>query len=304
MISKAKSCPGGTALFQYVVNDKKGYELMRNNLSGLTPKDMYSNMAIIQNQNLRCKNNTFSIVLSPTIEDGKKLSDQQLKEVTKDFLKEMNLKSSQFIAFIHDEKDHKHIHIILNRVNLDGSLINDSFISKRAQQTAHKIAQKHQLISAKDLKKAKEKKQKEASKDVIKQIRNANRLVMNTKPKNLLEYMEKMKHNGVEVKPTINKQGNIQGFQFIHIATGTNLKASQVDRKLKLNKLFSTDSYNRPLPKTLDESIEISTSNESEFKKCCLNINLLSALLREIGSGYENDDLDSKDKRRRKGRKR
>ena len=38
MISKAKSCPGGTALFNYVINDLKGYELLRNGLSGITTK--------------------------------------------------------------------------------------------------------------------------------------------------------------------------------------------------------------------------------------------------------------------------
>ncbi|WP_218599183.1 relaxase/mobilization nuclease domain-containing protein [Polaribacter sp. NJDZ03] len=145
MISKAKSCPGGTALFNYVVNDNKGYELLRNNISGVTPKEMFSDMSILQQQNLRCKNNTISIILSPTINDSIKMTNEQLKTLTKDFLKEMDLdpKTNQFIAFVHTEKEHKHIHLILNRVKPDGTLIKDNFISKKAQFVAHEMALKH-----------------------------------------------------------------------------------------------------------------------------------------------------------------
>ena len=106
MISKAKACPGGTALFLYVVNEKKGYELFRNGLSGETPKDLYSEMAIIQRQNLRCKNNTISIVLSPTIKDGQSISDEKLKQLTQDFLTKMDLDPlrNQFIAYVAHRK--------------------------------------------------------------------------------------------------------------------------------------------------------------------------------------------------------
>lgn len=70
----------------------------------------------------------------------------------------MNLdpKTNQFIAFVHTEKDHKHVHLLLNRVKSDGSLIKDSFISKNAQSAAHRIAIKHGFTSAKEIKEAKE----------------------------------------------------------------------------------------------------------------------------------------------------
>ena len=36
MIGKAKSCVGGFSLFNYVIDDEKGIELLRNNLCGET----------------------------------------------------------------------------------------------------------------------------------------------------------------------------------------------------------------------------------------------------------------------------
>lgn len=305
MISKAKSCPGGTALFNYVVNEKKGYELMRNNLSGTTPKEMYLNMSVIQDQNLRCTNNTISMVLSPTIEDSERMSDEKLRKLTEDYLEEMKLnpRTNQYIAYVHTEKKHKHVHIILNRVKYDGSLIKDSFIGKDAQYAAHKIALKHNMISIRNLINEKEQKQKNENKAIIKEIRDANYRVLASKPKNLEDYIHKMKNYGIEVKPTINKQGNIQGFRFIHEATGTNLKASQVDRNLKLNKLFDTDSYSRSFPKTISETLEPPNTNNEEFKSCLVQNNLLISLLSKIGHQNQDDLQERKNKNSKKKRK-
>ncbi|MGJ8744423.1 relaxase/mobilization nuclease domain-containing protein [Polaribacter sp.] len=240
MISKAKSCTGGTALFNYVVNENKGYELLRNNISGMTPKEMFSDFSILQQQNLRCKNNTISIVLSPTINDSIKMTNEQLKILTKDFLKEMDLdpKTNQFIAFVHTEKKHKHVHIILNRVKTDGTLIRDNFISKKAQFVAHEVAIRHGWTSAKELKIKKEQERKLFYKEVRIAIKKAHYLVLRMKPKNLQAYQIEMAKLGIKVNPTINKQGNIQGFRFVHEVSGTDLKASEVDRNLKLNQLF------------------------------------------------------------------
>tara|TARA_R110002012_G_scaffold279098_1_gene467003 strand:+ start:4085 stop:4984 length:900 start_codon:yes stop_codon:yes gene_type:complete len=294
MISKAKSCPGGTALFNYVINDLKGYELLRNGLSGITPKELYSDMSIIQKQNLRCSNNTISIVLSPTIEDGSRMTSDQLKELTAGFLKELELDpgASQFIAFVHTEKEHKHVHILLNRVKQDGTLINDSFISKKAQAAAHRIALAQGLNSAKDLKEAKEQERKNANKEVKNIIRKAHTLVLKKKPKNLKVYQNEMAKFGIQVLPTINKQGKIQGFRFIHQETGTNLKASEVDRNLGLNKLFANEIPSAEKALEKDQLVQANSLNTSALSS------VLSQLAFDAG---EIPDENSKRNRKRKG---
>ncbi len=297
MISKAKSCPGGTALFNYVVNEQKGYELFRNGLSGITPKELYSDMSIIQNQNLKCKNNTFSIVLSPSIKDGNQMSNNQLKNLTENFLKELDLdpKQRQFIAFAHTEKDHKHVHILMNRVKANGKLLKDNFISKYAQEAAHKAALAYGLTSAKDLKEVAEKKRKNSNREVKNIIKKASYLVLKAKPKNLKIYQTEMAKRGIQVLPTINKQGNIQGFRFIHDATGTNLKASEVDRNMKLNEVFTSESPDRD--KDLDQ--------EQLLQDHSLNTEKFTSLLSKLGNYVdETPDENSKNKRKRNSRNR
>jgi len=290
MISKAKSCPGGTALFNYVVNEKKGYELLRNDLSGTTPKEIYSDMLVIQQQNLRCSNNTISIVLSPTVFDGKRMSDNQLRELTKDFLTTLNLdpKVNQYIAFVHTEKEHKHIHILMNRVRTDGTLIKDNFISKKAQAAAHEVAVKYNLTSAKDLKERKELKTKLTNIDIKKTIKNAHFDVLKTKPNDLKIYQERMLKIGVQVLPTINKQGNIQGYRFLHEPSGINLKASEVDRNLKLNELFRNE-------KNIELDLDF---KETPFQDWKINSELLNSLFSLLSIEIADDTDDNLKKKK------
>ncbi|MDR2221119.1 MAG: relaxase/mobilization nuclease domain-containing protein [Flavobacteriaceae bacterium] len=247
MIAKAKTCIGGTALFNYVINPNKGYELVRNNLSGETPKDMFQTMQILQNQNSRCKNNTISVVISPTIEDSKKMTDKDLNNLVNDFLIGLKLdpKSAQYIAYIHTEKEHKHVHILANRIDENGKALKDNYIGFQAQRIAHEIALKYGWTSIRQENENKKEQVKANQKQVAEMIKEAHYLVLKEHPKSLQRYIDMMRMHQIEVKPSINKQGNIQGYRFIHLPTGTNLKASEVDRNLKLNELFENNTPKR-----------------------------------------------------------
>lgn len=268
MIAKVSSCKGGTALFGYVVNDKKGFELDRNFLSGQTPKEMFDEMKIIQNQNHRCVNNTFSMVISPSVKDGKKLSNEDLKNITHDFLELMNKSPirNQYIAFVHTEKDHKHIHIIMNRIQENGKPMNDKFIGKKAQHAIDQVAQKYGLESAKQIMNERLNKEKELSKEERYQIKDLHQEVMKTKPKDFEKYQKAMKSKGIEVVPTINKQGKIQGFRFNNLKTGNSFKASQIDRNLNLNQLLKGDKSTE-LSKPFDADKLISTIKPMKVAK-------------------------------------
>ena len=61
----------------------------------------------------------------------------------------MDLKEHQAIGFIHSDKEHRHLHLVINRVNNHTlKLYNDSFISKRTQKVADEIAREMGLIRA------------------------------------------------------------------------------------------------------------------------------------------------------------
>lgn len=267
MISKAKACIGGSALMGYVVNEKKGYELERNNISGENPSELFSSMQIIQNQNLRCKNNTISLVLSPEKEDGHKLTNEQWKLLARSLLQSLDIKvdDAQFISFIHTEKEHKHMHIILNRVTDDGSLIKDHFIGKRVQHIAHRLAKEMDLISAMEVRETNKNSKKELLKDFRSSFRASHMEVKKQYPLNIEEYTELMKKQGFTLIPSINKQGDVQGYKVQNVK-GDLLKLSEIDRTIKLDEPFfntmirDRQEVNQPL------SLEKTAERRSSYK--------------------------------------
>ena len=248
MIGKAKSCIGGFSLFNYVFDDKKGIEIMRNNLCGETPIELFQEMKILQNLNQKATNKLFSMVLSPHVNDGENLTKKQLENITKEFLKdlEIDLEKSQFIAFLHTEKRHRHIHILLNRVDENGKLFQDHHIGKKAQWSAHRIAEKNGLISAKQMRIDKIKASEDVksdSKNLRKEIYQKHLNVMESKPLTMEKYLSEMLKQNVKFIPTINKQGELQGFRVRNMENQTEMKASDVHRNMGLKNLLDSGLF-------------------------------------------------------------
>jgi len=196
------------------------------------------------------------------------MSDRDLRVLAVEFLLGLQIDptKAQFIAFVHTEKEHKHIHIIANRIDENGKALKDNYIGFEAQRVAHEIALKYGWTSIRQ--ENENKKQRANNTNLIAKntIKTAHREVLRQKPKDLQQYIRLMLEKEIKVKPTINKQGNIQGYRFIHLPTNTNLKASEVDRNMKLNELFKNtvrsepkDEINKPF--TNQESVEPQMQN-------------------------------------------
>ena len=245
MIGLAKACSGGGGLANYVIDEEKGYELDRNLLCGDNPKEIMEEMKMIQDLNQRASNKTFSMVLSPDIKDGAKLSNKDLKEMTREYLNKLGIDSQkqQYIAFVHTEKQHKHIHIIANRVQPNGKLISDHHIGKKGQWAAHEIAENRGLVSAKEkmidnIKSIEQ--QKGNFKDLRGEIFKKHQSVMNANPQGFKEYQSAMKGLGVKVESVINKQGKVQGHKLIDSLTSKVFKASEIHRHLGLTAMMQS----------------------------------------------------------------
>ena len=310
MIGKAKSCVGGFSLFNYVIADEKGIELLRNNLCGETPIELFQEMKILQNLNQKATNKLISMVLSPHVDDGERLSKKQLQNLTKEFLKELEIdvENSQFIAFLHTEKRHRHIHILLNRVDENGKLLKDNYIGKKAQWAAHRVAEKNKLISAKQIRidKIKEAESiKMDSKNLRKEIYQKHLNAMATKPKTMEKYLSEMMKQGVKFIPTINKQGNLQGFRIRDMETQTEMKASGVHRNMGLKNLLDSGLFfqdsNFNLSNSMQDSNQISVQKVYEESNIAekTNNNLASHPIFQ-SSPYIVDRTEDELKRKRK----
>ncbi len=233
MIGKGKSISHTRASMSYGWNQEKDAEIiLKEFLHGDSPAEITKEFKMLQDQNYHCTKNTLSFVISPTIEDGKKLNKDELHAITKRFMHEMKLGERQAIAFVHQDKDHKHIHLYVNRIDFKGVAYNDSFIGKRSQLSAEKVAEHMGLTTVKQVQFEKEFNLRE----IRTEIKRRHDLTMKQfKPRSFDDYLKSMRANGVKVIPTINNQKKLQGFRFEF--AGHNLKGSEVHRNMSLGNI-------------------------------------------------------------------
>jgi len=292
MISKAKSCIGGFSLFQYVINENKGYELLRNGVCGETALEIFQEMKILQDQNQRAKNKLFSFVLSPNIEDGKRMSKTQLKSLLKDYFLDLgfNPEKEQFLAFVHDEKKHIHIHVLMNRIQQNFQLHNDHYIGLRAQWSAHRTAEKFGLISAKQIRieKIKEAEKNSIEKSLKSEIIKKHQQVLASNPFTLENYISRMYKLGISFIPSITKQGQLQGYRLRDQESQEEFKASDINKSLSLKNLLEVGlpvSNDVELHQNLLKSQEIAIEKSRELK---MKIDAEEKMKREEINNIEN----------------
>jgi hypothetical protein len=73
------------------------------------------------------------------------LSDQKMLAIAKDFLYDSGFTQHQYILFRHHDAEHPHVHLLVNRIGFDGSIISDSNDYARAEQILRKLEVKHGL---------------------------------------------------------------------------------------------------------------------------------------------------------------
>ncbi|OBX26155.1 relaxase/mobilization nuclease-like protein [Gelidibacter algens] len=233
MIGKGKSISHTKVSMSYGWDQEKDAEIvLKEFLHGDSPAEITQEFKMLQDQNFNCTKNTLSFIISPTIEDGKRLDKSKLEEISKRFIHEMKLGARQAVAFVHKDKEHKHIHLYVNRIDFKGVAYNDSFIGKRSQLAAERVAEQMGLTTVKQVQFEKEFNLKE----IRIEIKRRHDLTMNQfKPKSFEDYIKYMETNGVKVIPAINNQNNLQGFRFQF--DGHNLKGSEVHRSMSIGNI-------------------------------------------------------------------
>ncbi|WP_396634833.1 relaxase/mobilization nuclease domain-containing protein [Maribacter sp. R86514] len=289
MIGKGTSIAHTGTSIEYGWNQEKDAEIVyTQHLAGTDPQQITEEFRLIQEENTRCQKNTLSFILSPTQEDGRKLTKEQLGELTQKFIKEMQLKERQAIAFVHRDKAHNHVHLYVNRIGFDGKAYNDSFIGKRSQLAAENVAKKMGLTTVKEVQLEKEL----DSIHVRLEIKNIHQKVMESdRPKTLDSYIKAMHERNVKVIPSINKANKLQGFRFQY--EGHNFKASEVHRSMSGGRIMAQLSHHRGMAKPIEvgksvqvlgKTLEMSTNLAASIAKNIIKKTIKRAI--DTGIGY------------------
>jgi len=279
MVGLGKSISHTKASMEYGWNQEKDSKIVyRQNLIGENPTEITREFKMIQSQNGNCTVNTLSFVLSPTIKDGKKLDIDDLTKITDEFIKDLNLGDRQAIGFSHNDKDHKHIHLYINRISFKGKAYNDSFIGKKAQKAAERVAIKLGLQTIKQIQDQK----LENTKSIRNEIKEKhNHCLSIIKPSGFQDYIDEMNKLHIEAIPVINKSNQLQGFRYKY--KNINLKATEIEREMSINK-FSKYFTSKP------NFLSLYKSNNGIFIDSKV-IQLPTLIIKEISPNNKNNKL-------------
>lgn len=282
MIAKARSISHGSAMTNYATKHNRADIVLTRNLGeGLTPLAMWGAMETIHQKyapKFRRKpveKPTLRMEVSPSLEETKGWTLNDWHDYALRFLEEFqkgvqgkggkngkgkfNLDRAQMFACLHfDAKSGiPHLHILINRIDLDGNLMNDSFVGESATKAAHAINVERGWELPEDIHDAHQKEITEACYDIL---RGMSRYDWDT-------YKHGLESRGYQVKEQRDKQGVLHGYTVLR--GNSRFKSSTLGkgRNLTASKLESTWKKLRPVaPSVVKPSPAVGTSKTAERK--------------------------------------
>ncbi len=192
---------------------------------------------------------------------GEIISDEKMTEIAKEYLKDLNIANTQYAFVRHNDRDHPHTHIVINRVDNDGKTIKDNWIGLRGKKVAQQLTLKHELKQAQkktlELTHLERLNEYEATRyqiyqaicDVLPKCRNLDELKSRLE-KQKIEMLYKYKGQTNEVQGVSFKQGE---FKF---------KGSEIDRQHSVKNLEKAIAQNLNLNQSQKQRIPLSKTQK------------------------------------------
>ena len=283
MIAKARSISHGSAMTNYATKHNRADIVLTRNLGeGLTPLAMWGAMETIHQKyepkfrRKPVKNPTLRLEVSPSLEDtrgwtlndwyayalqflDKLQKDVQAKDGKKKGKGKFNLDRAQIFSCLHfDAKSGiPHLHILINRIDLDGNLMNDSFIGESAVKAAHDINIEREWELPEDIHDAHEKEITEACYDILRGMSSYD----------WGSYKHGLESRGYKVHEQRDKQGVLHGYTVLR--GNSRFKSSTLgkSRNLTASKLEATWKKLHPVaPSVVKPSSTVGTSQATARK--------------------------------------
>ena len=279
MIGKGKAIAHGGNAIDYALREGKLYKIVgRNMIESDAPADILREFEMVNQHNYRCKNKYMRYEIGISPQDIDKLKPGDMIKIARTFANKMGLQNHQWIACTHKDTGKPHIHLIANRIGVDGKVFDTTFMSNRSAKIAEEISREMGLTIAKDVHKQKE--HQEAYTDPVRQQAKVKlqqiayyELFKNDSLEGFLHGMER---EGVGIESAKNKQGKTYGIRFTY--EGQTFKASEIAREFgfhSLAKNFSSSPENHS--QQIWQSHNQDTSNQQSYPGASSSIATLLA---------------------------
>ena len=144
MISKVITGKSFNRLCEYLCKDQsKATIIGAEGVRVYNHKLMAQDFALQASQNSMVKSPVLHMILSYYI--GEIITDEKMTMIAKEYMEELSLNDTQYLMVRHNDRNHPHTHIVINRVANDGKTIKDNWIGLKGKKAAQKLTRKYEL---------------------------------------------------------------------------------------------------------------------------------------------------------------
>ena len=253
--------------FEYNGNDKGLAKAVAINfLLSSEPEQQYQEMKTVADRNLKVKKWALTGYISPPNENTKPLSDEELTEIAIEALQKVGVSdTNQYRLDIHNSTKQKHIHFIVNRINIDGKCtIKAHNIGQRFGDAVRQICKERSILT--DIEIGIEKRGA--------MLKNLTEVIKHTN--NFEDLIYKMKLRGFIVQLSKNEKIGISGMRIIlekDINHHTErqykpgYKLSEISKTLKVAEIKNIFEIKNALRNENKKAISLNEFRENLFKK-------------------------------------
>lgn len=137
-------------LHDKIADEKKNELVMKDRAEIILYNQCYGNTRELIQQfnevrrlNPRLSKPVLHVTLS--LAKGESLPNYKLAEMARDCANDLGFSNNQFVAVLHKDTNHPHIHIVANRIGYDGKTVSDSNNYQKIAKLCRRLEIKHEL---------------------------------------------------------------------------------------------------------------------------------------------------------------
>ena len=267
---------------EYNGNDKGTAEMMASNcLLSSTAEGQFQEMKTVADRNSNVKKWALTGYISQPDEIGRKLTDQEFTEIATKALEKIGVtENNQFRLDIHNSTKQKHLHFIVNRIDISGKCtVKSHDIGRRFGEAVRAVCKEKGLLTDVEIGIQKKALILKNLKETLKTAKNFDELIL------------KMKAKGFEVQLSTNAKVGVSGMRIVmekdknpntERIYKSGYKLSEITNKLKI----------KDIKAILNENNEKKLNNETIFSENSnqeINGNELksNSVIKEVGKAIE-----------------
>ena len=247
---------------EYNGNDKETAEMVASNcLLSSTAEGQFLEMKTVADRNFKVKKWALTGYISQPDEIGRKLTDDEFSEIAIKALEKIGMtKNNQFRLDIHNSTKQKHIHFIVNRIDISGKCtVKSHDVGRRFGEAVREVCKEKGLLTDVEIGIQKKAEMLKNLKETLKSAKNFDELIF------------KMKERGFEIQLSKNVKDGISGMRIVmekdknpnkNRIYKAGYKLSEITSKLKIADIKAILNENKE--KKLDDETVFSENPNQE----------------------------------------